>query len=250
MKKNDDIIKYYPNFIKLEIKNKLLENNTCLLNYYDSPLPNDNFIVYATSVFDNINNIKDIYSFYIQKEDDKLKTFKELSKEYTDLTIDDFDFLIKNRFYNFLILENLPIISDNEKDILKRDIDDYVKNTIKNTWTNNIDFLNDDNNTLKDFYKISYENRLFNYEINEDKTPSFIYTNISFYIKGPSSTKDKFINTQSIFNILELSDDIPFIAYNTSTKKDPVIKIYNKLIDSVKKDIIKSWILNENKKKK
>ena len=242
---------YYP-FIKLEIKNEnekqLLANKDCLLNYYNSPLPT-NPIIYVTSIFDNIRGIKDIYSFYIKTEDEKYKFFKELSKEYTDLTIDDFNFLIKNRFYNYIISENLQIISETEKDNLKRDIDEYIQNTIKNFWINNINTFKDENESLQSFYNIAYGDKSFNYEINEELAPSFIYTSISFSIKNEFGKEEKFLNTQSVFNILELSDDIPFIAYNTASKKDPVIKIYNKLVDSVPKDTIKSWILNENKKK-
>ena len=48
--------------------------------------------------------------------------------------------------------------------------------------------------------------------------------------------------------MLELSDDIPMIAYNDSPRRDPKIKIYNRLLDTLNENSIKSWILNEKKK--
>lgn len=252
MDKIEDKITYYPNFLKLEIKKgmnvQILANNNSLLQYVDTPLPKEH-IIYVTSIVHIINKkIDDIYTFYNKGDNAKNELFKELSIQFVDITNDDIDFLIKNKFYNYLISENLQIISQTEMDNLKRDIYDYIQNTIKNNWINNIEAFKEDNQILESFYNLAYKDMLFNYEINEDNTPSFIYTNITFkYL--PFDVKEKFINTQTIFNILELSDDIPFIAYNTNSKKDPIIKIYNKLVDSVSKDVIKSWILNENKKK-
>ena len=256
MGKIEDKINYYPNFLKLEIKKETqtlpLANNNSLLYYLQSPLPKEP-VIYVTSIVHVINKkIDDIYTFYNKGENAKNELFKELSTEFIDITSDDIDFLIKNKFYNYLISENLQITSQNEKDNLKRDIYDYIQNTIKNNWINNIETFKEDNENLRSFYNLAYNDISFNYEINEDNSPSFIYTNISF--KCLSSTfdigiKEKFINTRNIFNVLELSDNIPFIAYNTNSKKDPIIKIYNKLADSIPKDMIKSWILNENKKK-
>lgn len=256
MEKIEDKITYYPNFLKFEIEKEtqkiLLANNNSLLYYLQSPLPKEP-IIYVTSIVHVINKkIDDIYTFYSKGEDAKNELFKDLSNEFTDITIDDFDFLIKNKFYNYLVSENLQIISKNEMENFKRDIYDYIQNTIKNNWINNIETFKEDNENLRSFYNLAYNDILFNYEINEDNTPSFVYTNISFKCLQSdieAFSKEKFINTKNIFNILELSDDIPFIAYNSNSKKDPVIKIYNKLVDSIPKDVIKSWILNENKKK-
>jgi hypothetical protein len=256
MEKMEDKITFYPNFLKLELEKETLANNNSLLYYLQSPLPKEP-VIYATSIIHIINKkIDDIYTFHSKGENAINDLFKELSSEFVDITSDDIDFLIKKKFYDYLISENLQIISQNEMDNLKRDIYDYIQNTIKNNWINNIESFKEDNQNLQSFYNLSYNNDIsFNYEINEDNSPSFIYTNISFKCTGGTfddrrqGTKENFINTKNIFNILELSDDIPFIAYNTNSKKDPIIKIYNKLVDSIPKDIIKSWILNENKKK-
>jgi len=262
MEKMEDKITFYPNFLKLELEKETLANNNSLLYYLQSPLPKEP-VIYATSIIHIINKkIDDIYTFHSKGENAINDLFKELSSEFVDITSDDIDFLIKKKFYDYLISENLQIISRNEMDNLKRDIYDYIQNTIKNNWINNIESFKEDNQNLQSFYNLSYNNDIsFNYEINEDNSPSFIYTNISFkcttfddrrqgtFDDRRQGTKENFINTKNIFNILELSDDIPFIAYNTNSKKDPIIKIYNKLVDSIPKDIIKSWILNENKKK-
>ena len=153
MQKTEDKILYNPNFTKLEIKKdltyQLLANNNCLLNYYESPLPIDP-VIYVTSIINIINNkISDIYTFYNKGENGKTELFKELSSDFTDITIDDIDFLIKNKFYNYLISENLQIISETEKENLKRDIYDYIQNTIKSNWINNT------NKSIKKFINYS-----------------------------------------------------------------------------------------------
>ncbi len=197
MQKTEDKILYNPNFTKLEIKKdltyKLLANNNCLLNYYESPLPIDP-VIYVTSIINIINNkISDIYTFYNKGDNGKTELFKELSSDFTDITIDDIDFLIKNKFYNYLISENLQIISETEKENLKRDIYDYIQNTIKSNWINNTNSFNEENEYLESFYNLSYADKKFNYEINEDNSPSFIYTNISLYT-SIMSIHDNIIN--------------------------------------------------------
>ena len=249
-------LKYFPNFCKLLLKNStdqktiLLNNNDCLLNYLVSPLP-ENPQIFIYSLLDEIDKFIDIYVFYIKSDNEKLDYYNTLVSEYKDLTFEDFNFLIKNKFYSFLLSENLQIISETEKENIKRDLDYYKENTVNSFYKNNIDEFNEENEYFKNYFRYVYDNKNqlnFNYEINLDNTPSFIFTNISFSIKTNFNKEEKFLNTKTVFNVLELSDEIPFIAYNM-TKKDPVIKIYNKLVDSLPKDTIKSWILNENKKK-
>jgi hypothetical protein len=83
--------------------------------------------------------------------------------------------------------------------------------------------------------------------------PNFNYTSINFIIKNKDyeeGVEGKFIKLQQIFNLLELSDNIPLIAFNDSPRRDPKIKIYNKLVNDLSENSIKSWILNEKKKLK
>ena len=55
-------------------------------------------------------------------------------------------------------------------DNLKRDIYDYIQNTIKNNWVNNIESFKEDNQNLESFYNLAYSDISFNYEINEDNS--------------------------------------------------------------------------------
>ena len=63
-----------------------------------------------------------------------------------------------------------------------------------------------------------------------------------------SGIKGKFIKLDKIFNVLELTPDIPFVALNLNSSGEPKIKVYNKLMEEVSDKEFKMWILNEKKK--
>ena len=128
------------------------------------------------------------------------------------------------------------------------DLQDYISSTQtkRNKLLPIIEQAENDS-TLQQFYTLSQE---FTPEITK-----ISYNDISLIITGENvtyGTKGIFIKLNEIFNVLELNDNIPFIALGKKSSgsyiKQPQIKIYNKLLNVVPDKEIKTWVLNEKKK--
>jgi hypothetical protein len=229
---------FIPNLIKLELKNKdgsyttIKDSNSLLFEHFDI-IP-DRPVIFVSNLQNTISQVN-LQELYVN--DNKFKSaFQEFKNEYTDLTEDDLLFIIKLNLLN-IGFENINI----------SDIQDYVKDN-QNKRNKLISIIEEQENdsTLQEFYKLSKE---FTPEI--DKVS---YNNISLIIIGENvsyGTKGVFIKLNEIFNILELNDNIPFIALgkkNGSNTKQPQIKIFNPLLEIVSDKEVKSWVLNEKKK--
>lgn len=240
-------ISFLPNLLKLEIKNgdnkfKVLTDNTSLIFALES-LPKQPEL-YVTNIFDIIEIKYDILNLYKDKNSDEFdKIFNELKSEYIDLTEDDLEFIIKVIFF-----KNNPINQD-----IKSEIDEYIKNALETKDYISKKYLSMEKG-LSEFYnkvKTTKDYTEFYTGIDESDIPSFNYTIISLLIRGKnfeSGVKGKFVKLLQIFNQLELNEKIPFLAISSSENNEPMIKIYNKLMENVPEKEIKSWILNEKKK--
>lgn len=255
-------LQYYPNFVKLE--KKIGDDDYLLLldnNYLDFSLTDDPKI-YVSTIFSITDKFtyKDFdlnpYTLYNKIKDDFEyinNLYDNLLEYFINLTLDDLIIIIKMKMIDYINLpNNQSILSVNEKETLEKDIENFFININSQLQSKKRTLLVDQEN-LKSFYNQAYN--LSNFKEYYDLTPNndrplFNYTNIIFTVcdsKYETGVLGKFIKLQQIFNTLELSDDIPFIVYNT-TKSTPMIKVYNKLIDTVSDNTIKSWILNEKKK--
>jgi hypothetical protein len=263
----NETLAYYPNFVHMEIRQdndkfKTISDNNCLVFFYDE-LPSHPEI-YITSISNIINQDTylefnlDAFDLYnkIKTDDDMLASlYERLVVDFIDLTIDDLYIMIKMKFFNLNRNSSSSIISSEESENLINDIQAFF-NKVKDVYKISTKQLKKETDSLSDFYKAVY---LFNpkkyYENNVSliNLPNFNYTNINFVIKNKDyeeGIEGKFIKLQQIFNLLELSDNIPLIAFNDSPRRDPKIKIYNKLVNDLSENSIKSWILNEKKKLK
>jgi hypothetical protein len=257
-----ETLQYYPNLIKLEINergvDKVITDTNCLLFHY-SKLP-QNPIVYVKSVFSIINsdNYKEFdlepYGLYLKlKQDDNMISdlYDKLVEEFVELKPDDLSKVIKMKMFNFNKTSNIPVISNDENNSIMEDIKEFF-NTIKNKYDSESKTYKKEHDRLVEFYKRVYSYKSDNYyEHLDSNLPNFIYTTATFTLRSDDydgSISGKFIKLYKIFNMLELSDDIPMIAYNDSPRRDPKIKIYNRLLDTLNENSIKSWILNEKKK--
>lgn len=255
-------LQYYPNFVKLEIKVGEDDYLTLLDNNYLDFNLNDDAIIYVSTIF-NITDKSSYLNFDLNpfnlynklKEDSNYiqNLHNSLVEDFINLNLDDLIVIIKMKALDFANQpNNESILSTDEKETLEKDITNYFSDIESQLQTKKRTILIEQDN-LKLFYDTAYTLSNFNeyYDLTKDKSrPLFNYTNIVFTIRDPNYKSDvlgKFIKLQQIFNTLELSDDIPFIVYNTS-KSTPMIKVYNKLIDTVSDNTIKSWILNEKKK--
>lgn len=177
-----------------------------------------------------------IFSQMAVDENVVIKTFNELKTEFVDLKQDDLQFIVDVWAHE----NNFPVES-------KVDITNYTSNvTYEQTRiANQLEEFEDEK--MEEFYTSARE--------FESDIENIVYNDISLIIKGEniiSGTKGVFIKLNEIFNVLELNEDIPFIALgkkSSNTKlKQPQIKILNNLLNSVLDKEIKSWVLNEKKK--
>lgn len=253
-------ISFYPNLIKLEMNNIILKDETRNLSFYISDI-SDTYNIYVTSVFDIIINKEkydnidlDAYKLYTcLKNDDSiiLELYEKLVEDFTELRQDDLEIIIKMKMFNFNKSLDVKIISSDENNLLMKDIKQFFT-TIKSTFDIQNKKQKRDNEILKDFYdKVYSYNPEKYYDSTDQGFPNFVFTTINFKYKSKnyeSGFAGKFIKLSQIFNLFELSDDIPLIAFNDSPRKDPKVKIYNKIINTLNENIIKSWFLNEKKK--
>ena len=253
-----ETIMYYPNLVRLQIDDsKIMDNSNLSLNYSSIPKKP---IVYVTSIFDIIVEKQKYYDFDLEpyklymdfKNDNDViyELYEKLSEEFTDLTQDDFHMIIKMKIFNFNKSSESPIISSDESSNIMKDIKNFF-NAIKNEYDTQVQKYKREKDLLTDFYKQVYSYKSGDYyKANES---NFIYTTINFTFASKdhdSSISGKFIKLLQIFNLIELSDEIPLVIFNDSPRKDPKIKIYNRLVNTLNESTIRSWILNEKKKLK
>jgi hypothetical protein len=262
-------IMYYPNLIKLEIKVNdnyiTLDDDNCLLFYYEN-YPNES-IIYVTNLFSIINqneygNISlEPYYLYttVIKQDNNIlnELFELLVRDFTDLTQENLINVIKMKIVDFSDKNsNVTLFNQTDLDYFNKDIIYFIQ--ALNSELKTTSELYKTEKYMMEFYKKAYDITDYSqfYETNIDKSPLFTYISIVYNIKGyekhlVSSETNKIIKLDKIFNILELSEKIPFIVYSgddDSGKKTPKVKIYNKLISDISDTVIKSWVLNEKKK--
>jgi hypothetical protein len=251
-------LQYYPNFIKLEIYHESndsyerLDESHALLFYYDK-LPQVPKI-YVSNVFSvtdqpSFNGISlETYELYTEskKEKNNIKNlFNLLHDEFTDLTMDDLLIIIKMKMVDFN--ERAGVISSSEVENLLAEITSHYTNITEEYQSENKKHSKEQE-YLQDFCDKVYEITDYSkyYDLDEHNFPIFKYTNITFAID--QNVDGKFIKLSQIFNQLELSDEIPFIAYTNPTKREPMIKVYNKITQNLSENTIKSWVLNEKKR--
>lgn len=229
---------FIPNLIKIEIENEdgtfttIKDSNSLLFeSFYIIP---NKPIIFVSNLQNNLSDIN-LQELYVNSNKFK-SVFQQFKNEYTDLTEEDLLFIIKVNLLN-IGFGNITV----------SDIQEYITDiqTKRNKLVSIIEEQENDN-ILQEFYKLSKE---FTPEINKVS-----YNDISLVIIGENvsyGTKGVFIKLDEIFNILELNDNIPFIALgkkNGSNIKQPQIKIYNRLLETVSDKEVKSWVLNEKKK--
>jgi len=242
-------IQYYPNFLKFEYYNKktneytiIKNNNPIILNITES-IQNENIDLFYTNIIDVIEkdyNSVELYQLInTDKFEELLNNFKN---DFLDLTREDLEFAIKIN-----IIKNDPELFN-----LQSQIQLYISEIIekKQQIENKIKPLY---SKLKEFYSLAGSTNFENYiEYDTEKNiPKIKFNQVSLNIVGKnfeSGIKGKFIKINRIFNIFELSKKMPFIAFNTSTETDPIVKVYNELLNNVTEKEMKSWILNERKK--
>jgi hypothetical protein len=243
-------VDWYPNFSKINLKAKdgtLFEPDDytkTLLAIGDvetSPLT-----IYVTNllqVIDEIENVDYGRVFF----DDELK-----SELHTKLKASFY--LLEERDLDFVIAIKL-LESDGEfyKDLVQQ-VQDYISTTLAKKSAMIDDFAKTERE-MSSFNQVSRE--IQNYgdylEMKDDMQRIRVnFTSVDLRIKqreqeGQSGTR-WFVKLQQIFNTLQLTDKIPFVAYKPPKTPNPLVKVYNKILEDVREKELKSWVLNEKRK--
>lgn len=224
----DVYIKYYPNFTRI-VDNSGKEIESCEIGVVSK--------MYISSIVNEIENqVSSIFDLYFNLNTDIFsELYDKLRLTYEDLLEEDLIFVVK---YNILRDDNIL----NQIRLIEPGIDNVIMEYIDNIKRKNEEmrkYYVDMQESLKEFYDLVYKTREFP-EINNIK-----YTGVVLSFGDQSSRK--FIKLSQIFNIFELSKEIPFIAL-ANKEGDPMIKIYNDILNTLSEKEMKSWILNEKKK--
>ena len=233
----DDNYSQVPELINLQIYDidndsyKLITNfNDIIYEYYDNLIDNKPTLYINNLLKDPYLDDKVDLLFDEIKLISLLNNLKD-NKGYVDLEILDLEFCLKFK----------------DQNRYEEDINKYI-NQKNNERTDLIDkYSNNDMKFLSEFESISRNNMidLGDYKLTvNDISIKIIGNNVETGIKGI------FIKLNEVFNSIELSEQIPFIALSkrTSNTKTPQIKAYNNILNIVPDKEVKSWVLNEKKK--
>lgn len=224
-----DYIKYYPNFVRI------VDKSGNKIEFCENGVINKK--IYVSSIIDDIENqVSSVYDLYFNLNTDIFSDlYDKLRGEYVDLTEDDLVFVVK---YNILKDDNML----NQVRLIEPGIDNIIVEYIDNVRRKREEmrkYYVDVQVSLKEFYDLVYRTSEF------PEIGNIRYTGVVVSFGDQSSRK--FIKLSQIFNIFELSKEIPFIAL-ANKEGDPMVKVYNDILNTLSEKEMKSWILNEKKK--
>lgn len=266
----NETLSYYPNFLKIEILEQdtdttpfqtIRTNNNLFFFYKTLPKKPEIYITSISNIIGqdtyettaketNVVYKLDAYDLYNKmKADDEMinSLYDDLVEDFVNLKMEDLYIMIKMKFYNFNSNLDVSIISSDENDDLLNEIQEFfekVRNLKRLTESK-------ESKDLLEFYKQVYSYKSKRYYESIDNYPAFNFTKIKLTMKNndyDEGVDGRFIKLQQVFNLFELSNKIPIIIFNDSFRRDPKIKVYNKLGNDLSENAIKSWILNEKKK--
>jgi hypothetical protein len=219
----------HPRLVTIYINNRLAEKGY-IYNYLDS-----NELATTLPVILQFKTIRDILSnINIAQELEDFNNgnnsfFEECKKIFIELTEEDYLFSLK-----FSLFVKDPVFFGSYRNDIEQELNGYL--------------------LQKDKYSKKYSeiDKQFNkvYEISQiptDIIESFDIKTMNMNLV--TATKEKY-NFSSLFNSLELSETIPFIATTLIGQKQPTIRVYNRIFENsiITEKEFKSWFLNEKKK--
>jgi hypothetical protein len=237
-------LEWYPKFIKIETESlnsqfEVIKTNKSLLSYFNKQDTNK---IYVTNLLQVIEDEVSISEVYINTELFS-DLYSKLVDDYTDLRENDLQFIIDLK----MLESDVELYSH-----LKDSVESYIvssmqeKEILQNKY-------NEIERGLEKFYNLCKKVKDYSNYIDTDETGNMYinYDNISFVFRSyntQTGIEGKFIKLGQIFNVIELSDKIPFVAFKDIKKPEPIVKIDNRLLDYTTEKEVKSWILNEKKK--
>jgi hypothetical protein len=232
---------HYYKYIKLNLKiyaeDKLISDDIILTDkslysYISSEILMNNiplkFEIYLTNISDIINENKDgffINAMYL----DFQSSFEIYYSEYPYLTLDVIKYL------TYLIFEG--DIKTNEMKLNSEELIEHYQNE-------------EDRAIILSKSSFTIDEAKFYKELQGDSVKVIPILDSLNLVYKPKEQKDYYINLLSIYNYIELSDDMPFIGISkkfmknkADYTKDPLIRIYNKTNASAKE--IQNWMMTK-----
>jgi len=238
---------YIPNLLKLEletntVKQVIISNSPLVAELKSLP---EQSRLYITNIFAVIESILDMSQLFNETENNSQSLDASLQKlredGFVDLTIDDLEFVIRVN-----MLKTNPVLYSH----FKVEIEEYI--TFSNETQHKLERkYREQEKALSNFYR-GVES-ITDFTEYLDSHFQFNYTNVAIEMRGHSfeyGVKGRFIRLLNIFNQYQLTEQIPFVALqNVNGSRYPTIKVYNKLLEKVTQKEIRSWVLNEKKKR-
>ena len=238
---------YIPNLLKLEldtdtVKQVVVSNNPLVAELKSLP---EQPRLYVTNIFAVIESLVDMAQLFNETENNSQSSEASLQKlrdaGFVDLTIDDLEFVIRVN-----MLKTNPVVYSH----LKVEIEEYI--TLSNDSQRKLERkYREQEGALSEFY--DGVESITDFTEYLDNNFQFNYTNVAIEMRGhsfESGVKGRFIRLSNIFNQYQLTEQIPFVAIqNVNDSRDPMIKVYNKLMEKVSQKEIRGWVLNEKKKR-
>ena len=230
---NKTFLPTFVKFIDSETSEVITPSKQFLNDYFQK-----NKKLYVTLLTDELENILNSYTLTCDTFYDKYKNDNEsLDTIVTSLINDGYQL---SKYYLFGAV--LTVL--NEKySITKKEYSEFVTST--NKCYKFVEKKYKDRETvLKQFYDQCLQNNLTGY-YQPNKPPPIHIRHLTLELK-PTQTiqKQSMLKLKHIFNIFELSNDIPLIAFEENSNK-PIVKIFNNINNDVSKKELSSWLTNE-----
>lgn len=219
----------HPRLVAIYINNRLADKGY-IYNYLDSKelantVPVDVQFKTIRDILNDTNIVQELEDF----NNGQTTFFEECKAIFSELTESDYLFSLK-----FSLFVKDPAFFSNFRNDIEQDLNGYLLQKDK--------FSKKYSEIDKQFNKI--------YDISQIPTnivDSFDIKSMNINIVTLSNEK---YNFSSLFNSLELSETIPFVATTLIGQKQPTIRVYNRIFEneSVTEKEFKSWFLNEKKK--
>jgi hypothetical protein len=235
-------IKYHPHFTKFDV-NLVTNTNTKLAVPWNGAMTLFDILDTASAYSIQVSNVWDYIDeteiLPILRTNPNDTILQGLHTMFEDLTDDDLEFVVS---YKWSLANNLPIESDD-----KTKAADYLQTRDK---LQSLDKYNDiyDNELVGAFFEDAKQLDSTTPLYDASKL-SFLNVTVTVQSKDfEAGMKGRFINLEKVFNVMELSNEIPFITHSSSTLSEPVIKIHNRLLNVINEKDVRLWVLNEKRK--
>lgn len=221
---------WYPKLLRLSTKKgdtiKYFEN---LSKYYDEGNP-----IYVHHFFDEIQRTELAQNIADFSDNNILEIHSRFQNDWSLLTVEDIEFTLK-----FLTFKTSPQMFS----YLRQDVEGYLNKVLDMKQRIQKQYIEEEIQ-MKDYYDYI--------KVKSSKEPLLINVeNLTLSVQPSQPTTARIVDMSKLFDSFELNENIPFAALSGVYlgRKEPVIKVYNKVLDgeTTSKDV-KSWIINERTK--